>query len=125
MATTLTTATPIIRAEAVAAVRRGRRTEFSLARVPVTPNIVGRGAPMIRALRRATRGARTVTPRKTMKAPRPTSDKAFTIDPNSPRARITAPIVVRMVPATSRLVSDFGPPMVAWLIAATGGIRAA
>ena len=45
VAITDTRATPIIRAEAVAAIRRGLRTAFSLANCPVIPSSSGSGAP--------------------------------------------------------------------------------
>ena len=63
--------TPIISAEAVAAVRRGLRMAFSPASLPVKAKRTG--APMMRLMGLANSGPTTITPRNTMAMPRPTS----------------------------------------------------
>ena len=64
-----TSATPIIRAEAVAAVRRGLRTAFSRASSPRTPTARGSSAPRTRITGRASTGASVATPSNEPSAP--------------------------------------------------------
>jgi hypothetical protein len=76
--------TPIISAEALAAVRLGLRMVFSRARVPVTPLMRGSGAPMARLSGSAIVRPSTETPRKTSSTPRPTIRNALPGWPNRP-----------------------------------------
>ena len=67
-----TRATPIIRADAVAAVRRGLRRAFSVARWPVAPDtLVGRPSTFMTG--RAITGANTNIPKMMSSTPRPRS----------------------------------------------------
>ena len=96
-----TSATPIMSAAAVDAVRRGLRTAFSRASVPGIPRHRGSGAPSSRPTGRAITGPSTATPMKSPKTPIPT----IWMPPlaNSPirsriapRTAMTAPIAVRL-----------------------------
>ena len=60
-----TSASPTIRAEAVWAVRRGLRMEFSRPSRPDMPSRRASGRPMTLAIGRATAGASIATPTKT------------------------------------------------------------
>ena len=62
-----TSASPTIRAEAVAAVRRGLRRAFSRESRPVGPQIRGSGTPMPPTAGRLTKGLSMATPRKTQR----------------------------------------------------------
>jgi hypothetical protein len=76
--------TPIISAEALAAVRLGLRMVFSRARVPVTPLTVGSGAPIARLSGSAIVRPSTDTPKKTTRIPAPTTARALAGWPNRP-----------------------------------------
>ena len=67
-----TSASPTMRADAVAAVRRGLRRAFSRESRPVVPQIRGSGRPMAATAGRLANGLSTATPRKTSSAPMPT-----------------------------------------------------
>ena len=69
MLTKATRASPIIRAAAVEAVRRGLRMAFWRARVPGSRNALANGQPMSRASGRAISGLRMATPKNTITAP--------------------------------------------------------
>ena len=77
-----TSATPIMSAAAVDAVRRGLRTAFSRASRPGMPRQRGSGAPMARPTGRAITGPSTATPMNRANTPRPTS--WIPPSPNSP-----------------------------------------
>jgi hypothetical protein len=95
-------ATPIISADAVAAVRFGLRMAFSRARFPVTPRRPGSGAPMARLSGRAMVRPRTDTPKNTSRTPSPTRASALDPPPKrpprseaTPRPSSTAPTTIR------------------------------
>ena len=71
IATKVTSASPIISAEAVEAVRDGLRVALSLARIPGAPPIVSAGAPSTAASGRTTREAFIETPKKSRSTPTP------------------------------------------------------
>ncbi len=76
--------TPIISAEALAAVRLGLRMVFSRARVPVTPLTRGSGAPIARDSGSEIVRPSTDTAKKTSKIPTPVIMKALAGWPNRP-----------------------------------------
>ena len=122
----LTSARPIMSAEAVAAVRRGFRTAFSCARRPVVPQIRGSTAPTLRRNGRARTGLSAVAPRMRRRAPRPTSDAP--VPPSSesvPPTRASAPAPASTEPTTVRRPRPRCTPATSSRIAATGGVRAA
>jgi hypothetical protein len=83
--------TPIIRADALAAVRFGLRMAFSRASAPVTPRAFGSGQPMNRLSGSDTVRPSTETPKKTRSTPRATGGSLFDMLPNSPPRSATAP----------------------------------
>ena len=93
--------TPIISADAVAAVRFGFRLAFSLASPPVMPRSRANGQLMTRLSGRETVRPSTVTA-KAIRAPRPTTGSALSTLPNSPYSsaptparRMTSPTITR------------------------------
>ncbi len=76
--------TPIMSADAVAAVRFGFRLAFSPASSPVMPRSRDNGQPITRLSGRATVRPRTDTPKNVSRAPRPTTGSALSTSPNSP-----------------------------------------
>ena len=73
MATKVTSASPIISADAVEAVRAGFRVALSRARIPGAPPIDRAGAPSTAASGRTTLGAFIETPKKSSSTPSPSS----------------------------------------------------
>ncbi len=129
-----TSATPMMRAEAVAEVRLGLRAAFSVASLPVTPLSRGRPAPIARMLGLASTGPTMMAPTMMSRAPRPTVGMA-SVSPsrvhaadrlNAPSASTTMPSPTRSFEApersmaTSRRAASGGT-----LVARTAGIRAA
>ncbi len=117
--------TPIISAAAVDAVRRGLRTAFSLASVPLMPLSLGSGAPRSLATGFAITGPRMVAAANTTSALRPTwiapLPPPFANPAKSnktPRASATRPMITRL-----RDVADVSTATSR--IAATGGMREA
>ena len=84
MLTKVTRASPIIRAAAVEAVRRGLRMAFSRARVPGSRNALANGQPISRASGRAISGLRMATPKNTITAPEATLTSRLPSFWNSP-----------------------------------------
>ena len=82
-ATNTTRPSPIINAEAVAAVRRGFRIEFSRPSLPGTP-VRRIGSPMPAATGRAISGMSIATPMNVRATPIPTNWSASAGLPNSP-----------------------------------------
>jgi hypothetical protein len=76
--------TPIMRADAVAAVRFGFRLAFSLARSPVIPRSRGRGQLITRLSGREIVRPSTDTPKNVSRAPSATTGSALSTLPNSP-----------------------------------------
>ena len=74
--TKVTRASPIISAAAVAAVRPGRRWEFSRASRPVSPRSFSSGTPVTEASGRTRRGLNRETPSMISTAPSPISPAA-------------------------------------------------
>ena len=74
-ATTVTSASPIISAEAVEAVRLGLRIEFERARSPATPPMTVAGRPRNEARGRARLGATIATPMKSPRTPTPRASR--------------------------------------------------
>jgi len=116
---------PIISADAVAAVRRGLRTEFWRASFPEMPNTrISGAAAAIRGRER--RGVRMKTPMISRTAPSPMG--AWPSEPSIVvAARITAtPAPLNSAPSVLRSTSDLVVALACrLLIAATGGIFAA
>ena len=83
-ATNETSASPIISAAAVAAVRPGLRIAFSRASRPGTPRRRSSGRPTTEASGVTSRGLSRVTPMKTAAAPTPTQASPGSSAPNSP-----------------------------------------
>ena len=94
--------TPIISADALAAVRLGLRMVFSRARVPVTPLMRGSGAPIARLSGSAIVRPSTDTPRKTSSTPTPTIRKALETWPNRPVNSAATPSARMDRPTTRR-----------------------
>ena len=91
----VTSATPIMSAAAVTAVRPGWRTEFSRASWPVMPVARSIGRPMTFASGRTSRGESSATPRKVSAAPPPMNEIAALSDfrlPKSPTHMSPTPI---------------------------------
>ncbi len=94
--------TPIISADALAAVRLGFRIAFWRASFPVTPRSRGSGAPTVRLSGSDTVRPSTDTPKNTSSAPAPTtSTRLVTLVNNpvnsaaTPRTRIAEPTMTR------------------------------
>ena len=94
--------TPIISAEALAAVRLGLRMVFSRARVPVTPLMRGSGAPIARLSGSAIVRPSTETARKTSSTPAPTIRKALGGWPNRPVNSAATPSTRMVMPTMTR-----------------------
>ena len=77
-----TSASPTMSADAVCAVRRGLRMEFSRPSFPDIPNSRASGRPITLAIGRATTGASIPIPMKRATAPSPTSWMAGLESPN-------------------------------------------
>ena len=93
--TNTTSASPIIRAAAVVAVRPGFRMAFSRASRPVRPRTRSKGRPVSEARGRTRRGENSETPNRISAAPPPSSPAALpesSIPPNSPISIIASPI---------------------------------
>ncbi len=129
MVARLTRARPIIRAAAVAAVRRGFRMEFSRARVPGMARSRGNGAPMIPAIVRVKTGLITATPINTMAAAAPTramgSIQSTGSSTNKPSAPSRTPNPVMATPAMTRGRIERRAGVSRSRMAATGGTDAA
>ena len=82
-----TRATPIISADAVAAVRFGLRAALSRASTPVIPRNAATGAPTSRTKRGPTTGPSTTTPANTARAPTPIGAAAAAAGTGDQRAR--------------------------------------
>ena len=124
----LTSATPIISADAVRAVRRGEREAFSRASRPGAPNSFWMGAPSNRLTGLATVVERLATPRKIANAPPPARTIKPIVPPglrNSPTRNSTAPTMVMTTPAMRRRLAPSAAKPISGRIAATGGIFAA
>ncbi len=93
-----TSASPIIRAAAVIAVRPGLRIAFSRAIRPETPRKRSSGLPTTEAIGRTSLGLSRATPRKTVPAPTPTQASPGSSTPNSPSRIRAIPSAVRATP---------------------------
>ena len=121
--TNATRPTPIISADAVAAVRRGLRTAFSRASEPATPRRRVSGRPNAWQIGPATAGPRTARARKPTSAPSPRTRnpsppcRAPRVTSAAATARPTAPAIARpmvlVVRSTSRSRSAASGEMVA------------
>ena len=98
-----TRARPTMSADAVCAVRRGLRMEFSRPSRPDMPNRRASGRPITLAIGRATAGASLATPMKIRTAPRPTRAMAGAV---SPSARAATPTTVMPMPQVKRRRSE-------------------
>ena len=102
-----TRARPTMSAEAVWAVRRGLRMEFSRPSLPGSPSTRASGRPITLEIGRAIAGESMATPTKMPTAPTPTSAMAGLA---SPRASKTAPTRARAAPQTNRRRSETPGP---------------
>ena len=126
MLTKDTRASPIIRAAAVEAVRRGLRMAFWRARVPGSRKARANGQPMTRARGRAISGLRMATPKKTTTAPEATLTSRLPSERNRPASSRATPTAVTSTPRTiRRLRKPVGAKAVSGWRAATGGTRVA
>ena len=105
-AAALISATPIISAEAVRAVRRGDRMALSRAILPAGPNAFWIGAPMAPATGRATVVDRLAMPMKINSAPPP----ARAIRPNAPPGLANSPTTNIAAPTASDDAADDQSP---------------
>ncbi len=122
----LTSARPIINADAVDALRRGLRMAFSRPSRPVAPNRAGSGLPMTLVTGRASSGERVDTPRKASPAPMPTTAAApLPLAVVRPSTSSAAPMSASAPPATPRIRSERAGSTKVSRIAATGGTDAA
>ena len=94
--------TPIISADALAAVRLGLRMAFWRANWPVTPRSLGSGAPTARLSGSNTVRPSTDTPKNTSSAPAPTTRTRLAMSANrpvnsaaTPRTRTAEPTMTR------------------------------
>ena len=96
--------TPIMRAPAVDAVRRGLRAAFSRASRPGIPNRAWMGRPSTRTTGRAIAGLATLRPTKVTSAPMPVSASTAAVlpTPAMPSARHTTPAAVTAPPTATR-----------------------
>ena len=94
-----TSAIPTSSAEAVWAVRRGLRIEFSRPSFPAIPKRRASGRPITLAMGRATTGASMPMPMNTANAPRPTSWMAGFVSPMTstatPTSSMSEPTTIR------------------------------
>ena len=102
-----TRARPTMSAEAVWAVRRGLRMEFSRPSLPGSPSSRASGRPITLDIGRAIAGASMAAPMKTATAPRPTSAMAGLASPMA--SRIT-PTRARAAPPMNRRRSETAGP---------------
>ena len=118
-----TSASPIISAAAVCAVRRGLRIEFSRPSFPGVPSNQASGRPRAPESGRATTGTSIATAMNTSTAPTPTSAIVGLASPattaTTPRAATAMPAITRR----RRTISATSPP--SSTSAATGAIRTA
>ena len=117
-----TRARPTMSAEAVWAVRRGLRIEFSRPSLPGSPRTRASGRPITLDSGRARAGASTAVPMKMATAPRPTSPMAGLA---SPMASKPTPIRASTAPRMNRRRSEAVGPDWRSSSAATGGMRTA
>ena len=97
-------ASPIISAAAVVAVRPGLRIAFSRASRPVSPRSRSSGRPVTDASGRTSRGENSDTPNRISAAPPPRRPAALpesSMPPNSPISIIASPIAPRPIAKTS------------------------
>ncbi len=124
----LTSATPIMSAEALDDVRRGDRATLSRARTPGTLNSFATGHPISLVTGLATVDDRLAMPRNSSRAPvagePDESDRAARSDEQPDRGTTRSPTTVTITPATRRRVRNAANPS-SGRIAATGGIFAA
>ena len=109
-------------AEAVWAVRRGLRMEFSRPSRPEVPSRRAPGRPMTLANGRARAGASMATPMKIRTAPSPTRAMAGR---DRPRASTPTPMTVMTPPRMNRRRSGISSSVCWSLTAATGAMRTA
>ena len=105
--TNATSPRPIIKAEAVDAVRRGLRLAFSSPSLPVAVRRNGR--PMMAARPRANNGESVATPRNVSAAPSPTSAPGFDAPPNRAAEIAAMPSASTIPPTiTRRRIDELG-----------------
>src|SRR5438034_9056250 len=127
-ATSVTSASPIISAEAVDAVRCGCRRELLRASAPAAPPSLAEGQPSHVARGRTSRSASTATPRKIISAPRPIQTRSPVVlwSANRAQERAANPSTVRRIePGTRRKASREGGKIAPSWTAASGGTRVA
>src|ERR1035441_3377130 len=117
-----TRARPTMSAEAVWAVRRGLRIEFSRPSWPATPSTRASGRPITLEIGRAIAGDNMATPTKMRTAPTPTSAMTGLA---SPTASSAAPARATAAPQINRRLSEPSPADDWSLSAAIGGMRTA
>jgi hypothetical protein len=108
MNTVVTSARPIMRAEAVFEVRSGFRTALALASRPATRKSGAMGRPMLPAMGTATTGLSWATPMNTARAPMPRSATTVMVSSatQSPAVTRPAPTNVSSAPDQVRRVLD-------------------
>ena len=121
-----TSASPIISAAAVAAVRPGLRTAFSRARRPGTPRSRSSGRPTRDAIGGTSSGLSMAAPRKTAPAPTPIQRPSGVSVAARPRMIAAIPSTASAIPITTRRREPVGVSSTApSRSAAIGGTRVA
>src|SRR5262249_55856918 len=124
--TKVTSASPIISAAAVEAVRRGVRIAFSRAGRPGSRNIHTNGNPISPARGRVNSGLKIATPLKDQMTPAPTFPTRLPTSLNNPRSSSATPVKVTTRPIiVRRRIVRWGTVATSARSAATGGTRVA
>src|SRR3954453_1493697 len=98
----VTSARPIINADAVAAVRRGLRSEFWPARLPTVPNSLRYTTAAADTIGRLITGLAAATPSSTPRMPTPTHQPPDGTSANSPVSIAPPPARISAAPPPSR-----------------------
>ena len=125
METIVISARPIIRALAVAPVRRGLRSAFWLASRPTIPLVREKIAPKKRSTGWPRNALISETPMKTSSTPAPSPIRPQLPSPASPATIDPAPTTTSRVPPRTRRLSVVSGSATSSRRAAIGGIRAA
>jgi len=118
-----TRARPSMRADAVAAVRRGLRLEFWAASWPTVPKARRYAAPSSSTRGRPMIGLIKETPTRMESIPMPISHSSKSVSPTKPQTMRPIPTTTMAEPRISRLCREVSGRATSSRIAATGGIR--
>ncbi len=120
-----TRAVPIMSALAVAAVRRGLRSEFCRASRPTVPASATDGTEISHTTGRAMSGAAIATPKNTPSTPPPTHQSGLRTSTNSPVSRAATPAAASTRPIRARIRICRSGSATSSRSAATGATREA